>query len=111
MVAGRTDAGVHALGQVVSYQGPVPRLRSVNALLPDAVSVLSAEVVADGFSARHDAVSRSYHYRVLARPSRMRMRWRSVRTSLQPIAVRTAVTCSRGSRTGSRAIRVSSVVA
>jgi tRNA pseudouridine38-40 synthase len=69
VVAGRTDAGVHALGQVVSYEGSVPRLRSVNALLPDAVSVLSAEVVADGFSARHDAVSRTYHYRVLARPS------------------------------------------
>ena len=69
VVAGRTDAGVHALGQVVSYQGPLPRLRSVNALLPDAVSVLSAEVVADGFSARHDAVSRTYQYRVLARPS------------------------------------------
>jgi tRNA pseudouridine38-40 synthase len=70
VVAGRTDRGVHALGQVVSYEGPVPRLRSVNALLPDAVAVLSAEVVADGFSARHDAVSRSYLYRVLARPSR-----------------------------------------
>jgi tRNA pseudouridine38-40 synthase len=69
VVAGRTDAGVHALGQVVSYEGSVPRLRSVNALLPDAVSVLSAEVVADGFSARHDAVSRTYQYRVLARPS------------------------------------------
>jgi tRNA pseudouridine38-40 synthase len=69
VVAGRTDRGVHALGQVVSYEGPVPRLRSVNALLPDAVAVLSAQVVADGFSARHHAVSRSYLYRVLVRPS------------------------------------------
>ena len=69
MVAGRTDAGVHALGQVVSYEGPLPRLRSVNALLPSAIAVLSAEVVADGFNARHDAVSRTYLYRVLARPS------------------------------------------
>ena len=68
-MAGRTDAGVHALGQVVSYEGPLPRLRSVNALLPSAVAVLSAEVVADGFSARHDAVSRTYLYRVLARSS------------------------------------------
>jgi tRNA pseudouridine38-40 synthase len=68
-VAGRTDAGVHALGQVVSYDGPLPRLRSVNALLPDAVAVLSAEEAPDGFSARHDAVSRSYLYRVLARSS------------------------------------------
>jgi tRNA pseudouridine38-40 synthase len=66
-VAGRTDRGVHALGQVVSYDGPLPSLRSVNALLPNEISALSAEVVPDGFSARHDARSRSYLYRVLAR--------------------------------------------
>jgi tRNA pseudouridine38-40 synthase len=66
-VAGRTDRGVHALGQVVSYNGPLPSLRSVNALLPDAVSVLGAEEMPDGFNARHDAVSRTYVYRVLAR--------------------------------------------
>jgi tRNA pseudouridine38-40 synthase len=65
--AGRTDRGVHALGQVVSYDGPLPSLRSVNALLPDEIAVLSAEAVEDGFSARHDVVSRSYVYRVLAR--------------------------------------------
>jgi tRNA pseudouridine38-40 synthase len=68
-VAGRTDRGVHALGQVVSYPGPPPRLRSVNALLPDEIAVLSAEEVSDGFSARHDALTRSYLYRVLARPA------------------------------------------
>ena len=68
-VAGRTDRGVHALGQVVSYPGPLPPLRSVNALLPDEIAVLTAEEVPDGFSARHDALTRSYRYRVLARPS------------------------------------------
>jgi tRNA pseudouridine38-40 synthase len=68
-VAGRTDRGVHALGQVVSYPGPLPPLRSVNALLPDEIAVLSAEEVPDGFSARHDALTRSYVYRVLARPA------------------------------------------
>ena len=68
-VAGRTDTGVHALGQVVSYSGPPPRLRSVNALLPDAIAVLAAEVVPDGFSARRDAFARRYRYRVLARPA------------------------------------------
>ena len=67
VVAGRTDRGVHALGQVVSFEGPLPSLRSVNAVLPDAIAVLSAETVEDSFSARHDAVSRSYLYRVLAR--------------------------------------------
>jgi tRNA pseudouridine38-40 synthase len=66
-VAGRTDRGVHALGQVVSYPGPPPPLRSVNALLPDEIAVLAADEVPDGFSARHDALTRSYVYRVLAR--------------------------------------------
>ena len=66
-VAGRTDRGVHALGQVASYAGELPRLRSVNAVLPDAIALLAAEEAADGFSARHDARSRTYRYRVLAR--------------------------------------------
>ena len=66
-VAGRTDRGVHALGQVISYRGPLPRLRSVNAVLPDEIVVLGAEEVPAGFSARHDATSRTYRYRILAR--------------------------------------------
>jgi tRNA pseudouridine38-40 synthase len=66
-VAGRTDAGVHALGQVASYEGPVPLLRSVNAVLPREIVVLEASEAPEGFSARHDAKSRTYLYRVLAR--------------------------------------------
>ena len=71
-VAGRTDAGVHALGQVVSFSlgGEVePRwlLRSLNGVLPHDVAVLSVDVARDGFNARHDARSRTYRYRVLAR--------------------------------------------
>ncbi len=66
-VAGRTDRGVHALGQVSSYDGPLPNLRSVNAVLPREIVVLRAEEMPPGFSARHDARSRSYVYRVLAR--------------------------------------------
>jgi len=66
-VAGRTDRGVHALGQVVSYDGPLPALRSVNAVLPREIAVLAADEAPPGFSARHDARSRSYRYRVLAR--------------------------------------------
>jgi tRNA pseudouridine38-40 synthase len=68
-VAGRTDRGVHALGQVVSYEGDLPSLRSVNALLPGEISVLTAEQAQNGFNARHDARSRTYCYRVLARPA------------------------------------------
>ena len=65
--AGRTDRGVHALGQVVSYDGPLPPLRSLNAVLPAEIAVLSAEEMPEGFSARFDAVSRAYAYRILAR--------------------------------------------
>ena len=68
-VAGRTDRGVHALGQVVSYEGPLPSVRSVNAVPPEAIAVLAAEAAPDGFSARHDARSRTYLYRVHARPA------------------------------------------
>ena len=67
VVAGRTDRGVHALGQVVSYEGPLPSLRSLNALLPVEIAVTAAEAAEPGFSARHDAVTRSYRYRLWTR--------------------------------------------
>jgi tRNA pseudouridine38-40 synthase len=70
-VAGRTDAGVHALGQVASFEtgAELPRdlARSLNGVGPDDVAVTAAGVVGDGFDARRDARSRSYLYRVLAR--------------------------------------------
>jgi tRNA pseudouridine38-40 synthase len=69
-VAGRTDAGVHALGQVCSYQAaPVP-IASLNALLPNEVAALSCEAAPDEFDARRDATSRAYCYRLLARHGR-----------------------------------------
>jgi len=68
-VAGRTDRGVHALGQVVSYEGGLPALRSLNAVLPDEIAVTAAEQAPDGFNARRDARSRTYCYRLLARPA------------------------------------------
>jgi tRNA pseudouridine38-40 synthase len=70
-VAGRTDTGVHARGQVASFSlaGAVPEdlARRLNGLGPDDVAVTAATVVADGFDARRDARSRSYRYRLLAR--------------------------------------------
>ena len=69
-VAGRTDAGVHACGQVASYPGPPARPEGVNALLPHDVAVLACEPAPAGFSARHDATSRAYRYRLLTRRSR-----------------------------------------
>jgi tRNA pseudouridine38-40 synthase len=68
-VAGRTDRGVHARGQVASHAGEAAPLRNLNALLPDDVSAVVSEPAADGFDARRDALSRIYRYRVLTRPS------------------------------------------
>jgi tRNA pseudouridine38-40 synthase len=66
-VAGRTDRGVHAWGQVASYGGePVGRY-GLNAVLPDDVAVLVCEAAPDGFDARRDARSRTYCYRVSTR--------------------------------------------
>ncbi len=69
-VAGRTDAGVHAWGQVASYVGPVVAIRSLNAVLPGDVAALACFSAGDGFDARRDATSRAYCYRVLVRDAR-----------------------------------------
>jgi len=70
-VAGRTDTGVHALGQVASFQTaaepPEDLMRRLNGLSPDDVAVTAATMVADSFDARRDAAARSYRYRLLAR--------------------------------------------
>ena len=72
-VAGRTDAGVHALGQVASFEYgselPGDAARSLNGLTPPAISVGSVRSAPEGFDARKDARSRTYCYRVLARPT------------------------------------------
>jgi tRNA pseudouridine38-40 synthase len=69
-VAGRTDAGVHAWGQVASYVHEAVDPARLNSLLGDDVAVLASEPASDGFDARRDATSRTYCYRVLARRTR-----------------------------------------
>ena len=71
-VAGRTDTGVHALGQVASLdagEGPPPErtAAALNALLPEDVAVLAVERAPPGFHARFSATARTYRYRVLTR--------------------------------------------
>ncbi|MGZ4463149.1 MAG: tRNA pseudouridine(38-40) synthase TruA [Gaiellaceae bacterium] len=73
-VAGRTDAGVHALGQVASVEvegGPPPERvpAALNAGLPDQVAVIAAERAAPDFHARFSARSRGYRYRIYRRKS------------------------------------------
>lgn len=64
-VAGRTDAGVHARGQVASHPGNPARASALNGVLPPDVRILASEDAEDGFDARRDARSRTYRYRML----------------------------------------------
>ncbi len=71
--SGRTDAGVHALGQVASFalQAPIPPenlQRALNRTLPDAIRILHTERVPDSFHARHSATAKTYEYRVFREP-------------------------------------------
>ena len=68
--SGRTDAGVHALGQVAAFsiENPIPLdnlRRAVNRLLPHAIRVLSAEEVHPEFHPRFDAKAKTYEYRIV----------------------------------------------
>jgi tRNA pseudouridine38-40 synthase len=74
--AGRTDAGVHARGQVVNFKvdTPPPELdlsrlaHAVSNILKGEVSVIKAELAPAGFDARHDAQAKQYRYWILTRP-------------------------------------------
>ncbi len=70
--SGRTDAGVHALAQIVSFplESPIPPrnlIRAMNRALPQSVRVLAAAKVNQGFHARHSARAKSYEYRIFQR--------------------------------------------
>lgn len=67
--AGRTDAGVHALGQVAHFRtqsglSPAEFQRAMNALLPPAVRIMAAEEVGPDFHARWQAAAKTYRYRL-----------------------------------------------
>ncbi|MFQ5696827.1 MAG: tRNA pseudouridine(38-40) synthase TruA [Myxococcota bacterium] len=104
--AGRTDAGVHAEGQVAHLDWPdVRRPRSLgealDAHLPDDLSVVQAIPVRPDFDARRDARSKRYRYRILARrapsPLRSGVSWH-VRGTLDPEAMRRSAECLVGDR-------------
>ncbi len=70
--SGRTDSGVHALGQAANFYSPLQSMpaenyvRAINAFLPDDVRILSAKEVPEDFSARKSATSRVYRYFIAA---------------------------------------------
>jgi tRNA pseudouridine38-40 synthase len=104
VVAGRTDAGVHATGQVVHFDALHARpesawVRGVNAHLPRSVAVLWAREVDAEFHARFGAQEREYRYRLLMRPTRPailagRVGW--VHDDLDVAAMQTASRCLIG---------------
>ena len=102
--AGRTDAGVHAVGQVVHFDTEVQRpvsawVRGTNALLPEAMSVNWAKQVPQDFHARFSAKGRRYVYWLLNRPQRPGLLHRRVgwfHQTLDLAAMRAAAPCVIG---------------
>ncbi len=75
LAAGRTDAGVHASGQVIAFDldwahGCETLQRALNANLPQDVSALEVRLASDSFHPRYDALARTYCYRLLSWPVR-----------------------------------------
>ncbi len=112
--AGRTDAGVHALGQVAHFDlaraWPTHTVQAaVNFhLKPDPISVVACAIVADDFDARFSAVARHYLYRILARPAppvldRDRVWWVPQAMAVAPMAEAAALLVGRHDFTTFRA--------
>lgn len=91
-VAGRTDAGVHALAQVIHFDSDAVRsdhawLRGVNSNLPPDIALLWAGRVSPEFHARFAATGREYHYAILNRPVRPTVLARRVTHEYRPLDV------------------------
>ena len=98
-VAGRTDAGVHATGQVASLGvdggPPAERLaEALNTALPHDVAVVAAEEAPHGFHARFSATARSYRYVVLARRERAPLRARRALWWPRPVELASLAACA-----------------
>ncbi len=78
--AGRTDQGVHALGQVANFHTSTNLKlhqikRGINSLIDDAIYVKSIERVGNDFHSRYSAKAKVYHYHILLEPSPLKMRY------------------------------------
>lgn len=90
--AGRTDAGVHAIGQVVAFNAtwkhPLAEFqRALNATLPDDIVISDLKIADPAFHPRFNALSRSYHYTILNQPWVSVMRRRYAYHVKKPLAV------------------------
>ena len=87
--AGRTDTGVHAKGQVVSFRteadySPETYVNALNYYLPEDIAVRAAESVSDDFDVRRDALSREYEYRILNRATCPRIGTTTITATTSP---------------------------
>lgn len=99
--AGRTDTGVHALGQGAhfdtAWERGIPVLhRALNAVLPNDIAIHSLRNVPDDFSARYDAVSRAYRYTILNQAIRSPRARRYALAVSQPLDVEAMNAAARG---------------
>jgi tRNA pseudouridine38-40 synthase len=81
LAAGRTDAGVHASGQVIAFDfdwdHPLDHLkRAINATLPEDAAVSEVQIAGDEFHPRYDAIARTYRYHIFCQPERDPLRER-----------------------------------
>lgn len=92
LAAGRTDAGVHASGQVIAFDltwkhTPGDLLNALNATLPPDVAASQVSPAADDFHPRYDAVSRCYYYHLFCQPQRDPLRERYAWRVWPPVEV------------------------
>ena len=90
--AGRTDAGVHAEGQVVAFDSgsshsPTAFVRALNFHLPNDIAVRTAQCVGEAFDPRRDALSRTYRYTILNRPTPSPLRRTTACLVTQPLNI------------------------
>jgi tRNA pseudouridine38-40 synthase len=103
--AGRTDAGVHALGQVAHLKlrtptrlAPEQILRELNGRLPSSIAVVELVSAPPRFHARHDAVSRAYFYQISTRKTALAKRyvwWVKERLEVEPMRKAAALLAGR----------------
>ena len=98
--SGRTDAGVHAVGQVAgcTIDNPIPLMnfeRAVNRLAPPAIRVLSVEEVSPNFHPRFDAVAKTYEYRIVRTPVCSPFEWAWVHHHPYPLDEQAMIRAAR----------------
>ena len=92
LCAGRTDTGVHASGQVITFElewkhGHGSLVESTKCQMPEDIAVDAVRMADDGFHPRYNAISRCYHYRIYCQPNRNPLRDRFAWRVWPPVSI------------------------